>query len=164
MLHHLATNLKYSTEKKEASRKGWSGIRSEKKSLSPVKSESWNPSSERIERLDNVYLIRLLYDGAIDYLARAQKASHRGDLAGKTRNIDRTLNIVHELSRSLKRNGQNELVESLEYLYLFWINSLNLAKDPESGQSLGSIIGMMNSVRAICLPKKAPVLSNVCAA
>jgi flagellar biosynthetic protein FliS len=146
MLHNLAVNWEH---------------REEEKSSFTDKGEGRNHSWAPVKRIDKVYLIRLLYDGAIDAVIRAQNASHRGDMAGRIRNIDRALNIVSELSRSLRRAEHNEMVGGIGNLYIFWIKSLNRAKHPESGQSLEKIIGMMNSVRAICLPKSAPVLRNI---
>jgi flagellar protein FliS len=163
MLHNLAINWERISweEEREASPVRPHEIWPEEKSSSTGKPAAGNHSFSRVMRLNKMYLIRLLYDGAIDYLSRAQNASRTGDMAGKARNIDRALNIIHELSRSLRRTEDNELAETIGKLYIFWIKSLTLEKSLESVQSLEKIIGMMTSIRGICLPKSEPMVRNI---
>jgi flagellar protein FliS len=64
-------------------------------------------------------LVRLLYRGALDYVAQARSCLKAGDIAGRSTAIDRTQAILEELRVSLDPNAAAEITRNLSALYIY---------------------------------------------
>lgn len=62
-------------------------------------------------------LIQMLFDGALDRIARAQGHISRGDVAAKGHDIGRAIGIVEGLRMSLDRSVEHPLTANLDQLY-----------------------------------------------
>ena len=64
-------------------------------------------------------LVRLLYRGALDYVAQARCCLKAGDIAGRSTAIDRTQAVLEELRVSLDPNAATEITRNLSALYIY---------------------------------------------
>ncbi len=71
----------------------------------------------RILTADPVELIRVLYRGAIESVEQARQAMREGDIPRRTRHINRTIEILTELTVSLERGSENAIALNLAELY-----------------------------------------------
>lgn len=78
-------------------------------------------------------LVVMLYDGAIASLHQAVESIEAGDLEGRRRAINMTLDIIANLCLALDMENGGEVAENLSKLYGFMITRLqraNLLNDP----------------------------------
>lgn len=66
---------------------------------------------------DPVKLIRILYRAAIEATSTARRHLAAGQIAGRSRQITKAWEILHELSRSLDRGAGGEIGGALSELY-----------------------------------------------
>lgn len=76
-----------------------------------------------INTADNIKMVSLLYDGAINYIRLARKRMEEGDTAGKGLYIGKVTSIVGELSSSLNMDA-GEIAKNLGRLYDFVLDRL----------------------------------------
>ena len=100
----------------------------------------------QVTTVDKGRLIVLLYEGAIKFLRQAQECADINDIAGKSNNINRALDIIAELNQSLNMNEGGEIAANLRRLYLFWSDHLIQAKIKKDGRNIEEVIGMLNSL------------------
>ncbi len=72
---------------------------------------------------DNVRVVSLLYDGAINFIRIARKRMEHGDIAGKGLYIGKATAIVAELSSSLNMDS-GEIAKNLNRLYDYILDRL----------------------------------------
>ncbi len=73
---------------------------------------------------DNVRIVSLLYDGAINFIRVARKRAEQSDTAGKGFYIGKATSIVGELSSSLNMEVDSEISKNLRRLYDFVLDRL----------------------------------------
>jgi flagellar secretion chaperone FliS len=64
-------------------------------------------------------LVRMLYRGAIDFVVQARRCLAAGDIAGRSKAIDRVQAILDELRGSLDPNAAAEISQNLSALYTY---------------------------------------------
>lgn len=77
-----------------------------------------------VNTADNIRIISLLYDGAINFIRIARKRAEQRDIAGKGLYVVKATAIVGELSSSLNMEENNEISKNLRRLYDFVIDRL----------------------------------------
>jgi flagellar protein FliS len=100
----------------------------------------------QVTTVDKGRLIVLLYEGAINFLRQAKESVETGDIAAKSNNINRALDIIAELNQSLNMNEGGEISSNLRKLYLFWSEHLIQAKIRKDTKHIDDVIGMLNSL------------------
>ena len=100
----------------------------------------------QVTTVDKGRLIVLLYEGATKFLRQAKDCSESGDIAGKSNNINRALDIIAELNQSLNMNEGGDLSANLRRLYLFWSEHLVQAKIKKDTKNVDDVIKMMSSL------------------
>jgi flagellar protein FliS len=71
----------------------------------------------RVLNSDPIELVRLLYGGALQAIRDARRHLQAGDIASRTREVNRAAAIVTELTVSLDHEAGRELSRSLAELY-----------------------------------------------
>jgi len=108
----------------------------------------------QVTTVDKGRLIVLLYEGAIKFLREAARAQAEGDIPAKAGFINRTLDIISELSQSLNLQDGGEIALNLRRIYQFWTDHLIRAKVGRDTQPLDDVAGMMTSLieawQAVC--------------
>lgn len=66
-------------------------------------------------------LVVMLYDGALQFMATAQGAIHRGDIPTRKTALSKTMAIVSELQSTLNMDQGGDIARSLDDLYR-WAN------------------------------------------
>lgn len=91
-------------------------------------------------------LTAMLFDGALERIARAKGHIQRGELAAKCELLSASVAIVNELAGSLDRKAAPDLVDRLSGLYEYVLRRLSEANasnciEPldEAGRLLGTI-------------------------
>lgn len=85
-----------------------------------------------VDTSDNVKLVSLLFDGAVNFLKVARGKMEQRDIAGKGIYIGKVTAIVGELSSSLNMEEGGEIARNLRRLYDFVLGRLlkaNLKND-----------------------------------
>ena len=100
----------------------------------------------QVTTVDKGRLIVLLYDGAIKFLNQAKECASGGDIAGKSNNINRALDIVAELNQSLNMTEGGDISKNLRQLYLFWSEHLIQAKIKKDTKNVDDVIRMLTSL------------------
>lgn len=93
-------------------------------------------------------ILLLLYQGAIDFLCRAQEAMERKDMAEKGLYINKTLAIISEFLTSLNLEVGGEVAQNLEALYLFMISHITTANVKNDPQCLTETIQLLSTLKA----------------
>lgn len=92
-------------------------------------------------------ILLMLYQGAIDFLCRAQEAMERKEMAEKGLYINKTLAIVSELLSSLNLEVGGEVAQNLEALYLFMISHITTANVKNDPRCLAEMIQMLSTLK-----------------
>ena len=100
----------------------------------------------QVTTVDKGRLIILLYEGAIKFLREAVRAQSEGDIPAKAGFINRTLDIITELSQSLNMQDGGEIAQNLKRIYQFWIDYLIRAKVGRETQPLEDVAEMMSTL------------------
>jgi flagellar protein FliS len=118
----------------------------------------------QVTTVDKGRLIILLYEGGIKCLREAIQAQTDGDISAKAGFINRTLDIITELSQSLNLQDGGEIARTLKRIYQFWIDHLIKAKVGRDVQPLEDVAGMMASLveawQAVCSDVEAARLGQ----
>ncbi|MGQ9513090.1 flagellar export chaperone FliS [Thermodesulfitimonas sp.] len=94
---------------------------------------------------DKGQLLLMLYDGAIDFLARAGEALESGDYEEANRFIIRAQSIITELKSAL--NMQYEVAESLAKLYDYFHRRLLEVNEKREKAPLIEVLGYLRELR-----------------
>ncbi|MGL4209089.1 MAG: flagellar export chaperone FliS [Candidatus Adiutrix sp.] len=100
----------------------------------------------QVTTVDKGRLIVLLYEGAIKFLREAVKAQSEGDIPAKASFINRTLDIIGELSQSLNMQDGGEIAQNLKSIYQFWTDHLLKAKISKDSRGMEEVTNMMISL------------------
>ena len=80
-----------------------------------------------VEAAAPLELVLLLFTRALECVARARQALAEGDIPGRAHAIQGAMDCVVELARSLNRDEQPALTQSLAELYVFVLDRLREA-------------------------------------
>lgn len=98
-----------------------------------------------IATADQGRLVVLLYDGAVNFIYRAKRCVHTGDIEGKCNNLNRAYEIIQELNFSLNVKAGGEIAFNLRRLYLFMLRHLIQAKIERDGSTkMEQVISMLS--------------------
>lgn len=92
---------------------------------------------------DRVSLIIMLYDGILRFNRLAQQSIKGGDIKGRAGYINRSLEIIGELSNSLNMEEGGEIAQNLSKLYDFCAATLmdaNLKSDEAAIESVNKVV------------------------
>ncbi len=92
-------------------------------------------------------LVVLLYEGAINFLKRAQQGIREDDPEKRHNNIMRALDIIDELRGALSFSQGGEIAPSLNSLYLFMrrhLTSANMKNDLQMIQEVETMLASLN--------------------
>jgi flagellar protein FliS len=94
-----------------------------------------------------VELIVMLYDGAIEFLDKADTAINMKENQIKIKYIDKSLAIIEELLNSLNLEVGGEIALNLQNLYLHMMRELVLANAKNDGNRVKHVIGLLRELR-----------------
>lgn len=92
-------------------------------------------------------LVVLLYEGAIRYIDRADRALETGDVPGVGEALSRAFAIVGELRSSLDHEQGAEIAENLERLYGFAQDRIVLANRDRSAAPLSEARSVLATLK-----------------
>ena len=89
-------------------------------------------------------LIIMMYEGAIKFATMALQCIDRGDIAGQGKYINKTHDIINELSLALDLNKGGEVAQRLESLYQFMLSQLTLANIKSERKGIETVIKILS--------------------
>ncbi|MFQ5449197.1 MAG: flagellar export chaperone FliS [Nitrospinaceae bacterium] len=89
-------------------------------------------------------LILMMYEGAMKFTRMALHSLEKGDISGKGLYIQKTHDIINELSVSLNLKKGGEVASKLETLYQFILSQLTLANIKSDREALESILKVLH--------------------
>jgi len=85
-------------------------------------------------------LILMMYEGAIKFATMAIQSIENGDIVGQGKFINKTHDIINELSLALDMKKGGEVSARLESLYQFMLSQLTLANIKSDPKALETVI------------------------
>lgn len=101
-----------------------------------------------VDTSDNVRIVSLLFDGAVNFLKVARGKMERNDIAGKGIHLGKVTAIVGELNNSLDMEQGGEIARNLRRLYDFVLDRLlkaNLKNDMKSLDEAERVLELLRS-------------------
>ena len=95
-----------------------------------------------------VQLVVMLYDAAIHAIREAQEQIDRGEISGRARSINKSIQIISELQSSLNRAAGGQIAGSLDRLYDYMKATLFQAGVDQSKALLAETITLLESLRS----------------
>ncbi len=92
-------------------------------------------------------LIQMLYEGAIENMARAKGCMERKDFSGKGDTLGRAINIIGGLQSFLDKEKGGEVAENLDALYDYMSRRLFEASKDNDIAIVDEIIGLVREVK-----------------
>ena len=92
-------------------------------------------------------LILMMYDGALQAVNRSIQCMDLKDVAGQSKHILKTQDIINELSLALDMKQGGEVSKTLEQLYQFVLNQLIQANITSDKMYLESVIKVLSPLR-----------------
>jgi len=92
-------------------------------------------------------LIQMLYEGAIENMARAKGCMERKDFSGKGDTLGRAINIIGGLQSFLDKEKGGEVAENLDALYDYMSRRLFEASKDNDIAILDEVIGLVREVK-----------------
>ena len=89
----------------------------------------------------------MLYQGAIDFLRRANAHVKKGQMAEKGIYISKAHAIICELLSSLEKDGGGDLVQTLEALYRFMLEKLMEAHISNNTKIIDDVISLLHTLK-----------------
>lgn len=92
-------------------------------------------------------LIQMLYEGAIENMARAKGCMERKDFSGKGDTLGRAINIIGGLQSFLDKEKGGEVAENLDALYDYMSRRLFEASKDNDIAIVDEVIGLVREVK-----------------
>ena len=89
-------------------------------------------------------LIIMMYEGAIKFTTMAIQSIDKGDIAGQGKYINKTHDIINELSLALDFKKGGDVAPRLESLYQFVLSQLTLANIKSDKKPLQTVLNILN--------------------
>ena len=121
----------------------------------------------QVNTVDRGRLIVLLYEGAINFLNKAENCLQEDDIVGANNLLNRAQDIIDELNAALNMDLGGEIAQNLRRLYLFMGDQLVQAKVRASADPIKEVVRMLSSLNqawreAVTKPEAQEVLSKQC--
>lgn len=97
---------------------------------------------------DRVRLIIMLYEGVVRFNKCAQKAIKEGDVQARNNSINRSLDILGELTSSLNMEQGGEVAKNLSRLYDFSVQQLMLANMKNESAPIEAVTKVINELKS----------------
>ena len=91
-------------------------------------------------------LVALLYRGAYEAILAGRECLSAGDIAGRSRKINKATNILSELTRALDPSKGAEISASLAHLYDYMIRRLNEANFNQQDEPLVEVAKLLGTL------------------
>ena len=88
-------------------------------------------------------LILMMYEAAIKFTTMAIQCLDKGDIAGQGKHINKTHDIINELSLALDLKKGGEVALRLESLYQYMLSQLTLANIKSDRKALETIVKIL---------------------
>ena len=88
-------------------------------------------------------LIIMMYEGAIKFSTMAIQSIEKGDIAGQGKYINKTHDIINELSLALDLKKGGEVAHRLESLYQYMLSQLTLANIKSDRKALQTVVKIL---------------------
>lgn len=101
-----------------------------------------------VSTANNIRIISMLYDGAVNFVRIARNRLEQKDVAGKALYIAKATAIVAELSSSLNMEAGGEIARNLKRLYDYVLDRLivaNIKNDPDAFDNAEKILDILRS-------------------
>lgn len=92
-------------------------------------------------------LIQMLYDGAIESMAKAKGCMARKDFSGKGETLGRAINIIGGLQSFLDKEKGGEVAENLDALYDYMGRRLFEASKDNDIAIVDEVIGLVREIK-----------------
>ena len=89
-------------------------------------------------------LILMMYEAAIKFATMALQSIEKGDIAGQGKYINKTHDIINELSVALDLKKGGEVAQRLESLYQFMLSQLTRANIKADRKALETVIKILS--------------------
>ena len=89
-------------------------------------------------------LIIMMYEGAIKFSTMALQSIEKGDIASQGKYINKTHDIINELSLALDLKKGGEVAQRLESLYQYMLSQLTLANIKSDRKALETVIKILS--------------------
>jgi len=99
-------------------------------------------------------LIIMMYEGALKFVTLAIEGIATKDLSKKGIYINKTHDIINELSCALDMNKGGDVAHKLESLYQFILHQLTLANIKSDRKALESIVNVLTSLERVISQKQ----------
>jgi flagellar protein FliS len=113
---------------------------------------------------DPVKLVNLLYSGAIEAAGAARRYLAKGDIARRSRQINRVWGILFELLQSLDRERGGEIATQLAALYIYMQQRLMEANMRQTDAPLAEVESLLGTLaeawRSVPAPAPAPAAAT----
>lgn len=100
-----------------------------------------------VESANPHQLIQMLYEGAIENMARAKGCMERKDFSGKGDTLGRAINIIGGLQSFLDKEKGGEVAENLDALYDYMSRRLFEASKDNDIAIVDEVIGLVKEVK-----------------
>ncbi len=97
----------------------------------------------RVLRADDQEVILYLYEGALDFLDRAEEARRAGDTEAGRDCVERAVSILIELSACLDYDRHGALALKLDQIYRYMIGALSGSPSGPDAQSIETSRGLL---------------------
>jgi flagellar protein FliS len=119
----------------------------------------------QVNTVDRGRLIILLYEGAINFLNKAQNSIQEDDIAGASILINRAQDIIDELNAALNMELGGDIAQNLRRLYMFMNDQLVQAKIKSDLNPIKEVTRMLSSLNdawrdAVIKPEAQEILSK----
>ncbi len=101
----------------------------------------------QVSTADQVKLILMMYDGAIQFIHQAQMKLEKNDVVGKGQDVARAQRIVSELQNALNLKKGGQIAVSLDAIYVYVNNQLSMANLKNSQDHLENAIVVLKELR-----------------
>jgi flagellar protein FliS len=113
----------------------------------------------QVNTADQVRLILMMYDGAIQFIQQAEMKLEKNDVLGKSQDVAKAQRIVSELQNALNLKKGGQIAVSLDAIYVYVNNQLSMANLKNSRDHLENAIAVLKELRegwqAISLTQEA---------
>ena len=92
-------------------------------------------------------LVVMMYEGAIRFVTKAMTCMDQKDVAGQGNYIQKTYDIVNELSLALNMDEGGEVSRKLDNLYQFILKQLTLANVKSDKKILESVLKILSTLK-----------------
>jgi flagellar protein FliS len=99
-----------------------------------------------VRSADPAKLVRMLYRAAIDAISAARGHLRAGAIRPRSRQIDKALQILHELLHSLDRDAGGQIARSLASLYVYMTNRLIEANATQTDAPMAEVERLLGTL------------------